>query len=126
MTKRTQRDRRSSDKSNGLAAKWKACGLLRDYVVEKGLTKLVRDVVRCVEGDKLIGVLKANEALLKAEMELNGGLEGGHVGAAQRLRVGVYFFETYLFYVVNFVHLNTMTHYLEMILRRRWYVWYQW
>ena len=42
--------------------------------------------------DKLIGVLKANEALLKAEMELNGGLEGGgHVGAAQSLRRGVYF-----------------------------------
>ena len=37
----------------------------------------MRDVVRFVEGDKLIGVLKANEALLKAEMELNGGLEGG-------------------------------------------------
>ena len=77
MTKGTQKDRGISDKSNGLAAKWTACGLLRDHVVETGLAKLVRDIVRFVEGDKCVGVLEANETLLKAEMELNGGLEGG-------------------------------------------------
>ena len=77
MTKRTQRDRGIPNKSNGLAAKVTACGLLRDHVVETGLAKLVRDVVRFVEGDKVIGVLKADEALLKAAMEQNAGLEGG-------------------------------------------------
>ena len=32
---------------------------------------------RCVEGDKCVDVLEANETLWKAEKELNGGLEGG-------------------------------------------------
>ena len=52
------------------------CGWVRDYLVEAGLAKLVRDVVRCMEGDKCVVVFEANDALLKAEMELNGGLEG--------------------------------------------------
>ena len=77
MTKGTQKYRRILDKSSGLAAKWTACGVLRSHIVETGLKKLVRDVVRFVECDKDIGVLKANEALLKAEMELSDGLEGG-------------------------------------------------
>ena len=79
------------DKSDGLATKWTACGSGRDQVI----------------------ALEANETLMQAEIELNGGLEGGHGSATQRLRRGVYFLDTYLCYMVNFVHLNTMIHYLE-------------
>ena len=63
-------------KNDSLTTKRTTCGSVRDHFVEAGLAKLVRDVVRCMEGDKCVGVLEANEALLKAEMELNGGLEG--------------------------------------------------
>ena len=77
-TSGAQRYRGNSGKNDWLMTKGAACGLLIDHVVETGLAKLVRDVVRFVEGDKVIGVLKANEALLKAEMELNGGSEGVH------------------------------------------------
>ena len=68
MTSGTQRYRGVLGKNGNVTAKWAACGLLRDHVVETGLAKLVQDVVRFVDGDKVIGVLKANEALLKAEM----------------------------------------------------------
>ena len=87
MTKRTQTNRGISDKRDGLTVKWAECGLLRDHVVETGLASLVRDVFRFVEGDKGVDVLEAIEALVKAEMELNGKLEGGtlvpHRGAEE-------------------------------------------
>ena len=48
--------------------------------------------VRCREGDKCVGVLQANDALLKAEKELNGGLEGGtlvpHRGSEEAFTFG--------------------------------------
>ena len=76
-TNGTQRCRGSADKNDRLTTKRAACGSVRDQLVEAGLAKLVRDVVWCMEGDKCVGILEANEALLPAEMELNGGLEGG-------------------------------------------------
>ena len=54
-----------------------ACSSLRDQLVEAGLAKLVRNVVRCKEGDKCVGILEANEASLQSRMKLDGGLEGG-------------------------------------------------
>ena len=77
MKNGTQRFRGSSGKNGRLTTKGAACGSVRDHLVEAGLAKLVRDVVRCMEGNKCGGVLEANGALLKVEMELNGGLEGG-------------------------------------------------
>ena len=59
-TSRIQGDRGISDKGDMLSAKWAACGLLKDHVVETKLAELVRDVVRCVEGDKRGDVLEAN------------------------------------------------------------------
>ena len=69
MTNGERGDRWISDKNDRLAAKSTGCGLMRDYVVERGLAKLVRDVVRFVERDKCVGVLEAKETLLKAEMD---------------------------------------------------------
>ena len=96
VTKGTQRYRGILDKSDGLAALWTACGLLRDRVVETGPVKLVRDVVRFVEGDKCGDLWEANEALLKTEMELIGGLEVGTL-APHRGSEEAFVFETYLF-----------------------------
>ena len=87
MTIGTQRSRGISGKNDGSAAKWTACGLLRDHVVETGLAKLVRDVVGFVEDDKGVSVLEANEALLKAERRIRGK----HASAEQTLRRNVYF-----------------------------------
>ena len=55
-------------KSDRLTARGAACSSVGDHLVEAGLAKLARHVVRCVEGDNCGGVLEANEALLKAEM----------------------------------------------------------
>ena len=77
MTNGTQRYRGSSSKNDGLTTKETACCSVGDHLVETGLAKLMRDVVRRMEDDKCVGVLEASEALLKAEMELNGGSEGG-------------------------------------------------
>ena len=77
MTKGTQRYRWISDKSDRLATKWTVCGLFRDHAVKTGLAKFVWDVVWFVQGDEGVGVLEENTSLLKAEMELSGGLEGG-------------------------------------------------
>ena len=52
----------------------------------------MRDSVWAVQNDQYRDIFVANETLLWAETRLNGGLEGGgHAGAAQRLRRGVYF-----------------------------------
>ena len=97
LTTGAQGDRGMSDKSDTLAPKWTACGLMRDHVVKTGLAKLVWDVVRCVEGNKCVGILEANETLLKAEMALNGGIRVGHATATHRSRRGIYALGTYLF-----------------------------
>ena len=89
---------------------------MRDHDIETGLAKLVRDVVWRMEDDKCCDVLEANEALLKTEMELNGGLEGGHAGAAQRLRRSVYVWRL-TFFKDELLHLSTMLRYLQRILR---------
>ena len=52
VTKGTQSDRTIWNKSDSLATKGTACGSVKNHVVETGLSELVRDVVRCVEGDK--------------------------------------------------------------------------
>ena len=91
MTNRTQTYRGSSGKNDRLTAKRTTFGSVGDHLVQAGLAKLVRDVVRCVKGDKCVGVLEANEALLKAEMELKDGIRGGHASAAQKIRRGVHF-----------------------------------
>ena len=75
-----------------MAAKWPACGSVKDHVVEAGLAELVRDFVWCVESYKCDDVLDANETLWKAEKELNCGIRGGYASAAQKLRGGVYTF----------------------------------
>ena len=92
MTSGTQRYRGISGKSDGLEAKWTTCGLVKDNVVEAGLAELVRDVVRCVEGDKCVDVLEASETWWKAKKELNGWTRGGHASATQRLEGGVFNF----------------------------------
>ena len=79
MTSETQGNEGSSDENDWLATKWSACGAVRDHLVETGLAELVGYVVRCVEGDKCVDVLEANETLLKAEKELNGGIRGGRL-----------------------------------------------
>ena len=79
----------------------------------------MRDSVWAVQINQDRYIFVVNKALLWAETRRAKGIRGGggQAGAAQRLRRGVYFLDTYLFYVVNFVHLNTMIHYLQRILR---------
>ena len=72
----TQKYTGSPGKNDRLTTRRTACGSVRDHFVEAGLAKLVRDIVRCMEVDMYVSVLEANEAMLKAETELNGGLKG--------------------------------------------------
>ena len=60
-------------------------------MVETGLAALMWDVVWGVEGDKCVEVLETNETLLKAKVELIGGIRRKHASATQRLRRVVYF-----------------------------------
>ena len=91
MTSETKGDEGSSDESDKLAAKRTACGTVRKHLFEAGVAKLVRDVIRCLEGEKCADVLEANETLLKAEIELSGGIRGGgQVSATQRHRRSVF------------------------------------
>ena len=69
MIKGAQREWRGLDKGENLATKRASCGVMRDHYIETGLAKLMRDIVRFVEGNKGIDVLTANETLLKAEMD---------------------------------------------------------
>ena len=49
------------------------------------------DSVRAVQNDQHRDIVVTDKALLKVEMERNGGLKGGgHASAAQRLWRGVY------------------------------------
>ena len=75
------------------------------------------DIVWAVQNGQYWHIFVANETLLWAETRRAKGIRGGHASAAQRLRRGFYFLDTYLFYVVSFVHFNTMIHYLGTILR---------
>ena len=77
MTSETQGNEGSSDESGRLATNWTSCGSVGDQLLGTGLAELVRDVVRCMEGDKCADVLEADETLWKAEKELSGGLQGG-------------------------------------------------
>ena len=88
MTNGTQRYRGISCKSDRLAAKWTACGSVKDHAVEAGLAELVRDVDRCVERNKCGDVSDINETLLKSKKELNGEIREVHTSAARRLRGG--------------------------------------
>ena len=69
VTKGAQSEWRGLDKSDKLATKRASCGVMSDHYIETGLAKLMRDAVRFVEGNKGFDVLKANETLLKAEMD---------------------------------------------------------
>ena len=90
MTKGTQRYKASSGENDRFTTKRGKFGAVRDHLVEAGLAKMMRDVVRCVEGDKCGDVLEAKETLWKAEKEPNSGITRGHASAAQRLRGGVF------------------------------------
>ena len=84
MTSGTQGYRGNSGKNDKLTTKMATCGSVRDHLVEAGLAKLMRDVVRHMDTDKCVGVSEANESLLKDEKELYGGLEGGtHRGSEE-------------------------------------------
>ena len=77
MTSETQGDEGSSDEGDQMAAERTAFGAVKNHLVEAGLAKLVRDSVRCVQGEKCVEVLEAKETLLKAKIQLNGGNTGG-------------------------------------------------
>ena len=79
ITKGTQRYGGGWGRNDRLTKTRAACGSVRDHLLEAGLAKLVRDVVRRIDGDKCGDVLEASWALLKIEMELNGGLEGSRL-----------------------------------------------
>ena len=70
----------------------------------------MRDSVWAVQNDQYRDIIVTNQTLLWAETRRMKRVRGGtlvpHIGSKRRLLS-----DTYLFYVVNFVHLNAMIHY---------------